>query len=315
MFCVKCGQKINDDTVFCPNCGQSQTENSSSAAPQAAKYEEPAQAQTPAFNPQPQAPQVPQAQQFSNHPAAKSKKKRGCLTALIIFIIVLAVAGAGVYFLVPGLMKPYDLGIKSTKDAYTRAMEKLGITKDESPTKGAADDYKITYGAPHDVNAELTSEEVTAFLNENRPPYYAIKNVQVRVNDDGSIEAIGTLTTSYVFNNILGGQYTKKDAQSALPMLGLIPDTVNVYLKVSGSVMDNQAQDLDVQSVKVMGIPIPESLIRSSMSFINETFDSYLGRECDRVGAHVDRVTIEKGKLNFKGTLPSSVNRAQLGLS
>lgn len=309
MFCINCGQNIKEGSVFCPSCGQKQTENSNSAVSQA-QTQVPA---APVTNTQYSTSQAPQAQPYQAYPTVKPKKKHGCLTAFIIFLAVILIGAAAVYFLLPGLSGPADLGIKSSREAYESALEKLDITKDVSPVGGRADDYIITYGAPQVVDAGLTSEELTSFFNENRPDYYAVKNVQVRVNDDGTIEASGSLDTSYVFNNMLYGQYSKEDAKSALPMLGLIPDDVNFYFKVAGSVVDNQVQGIDIESVKVMGIGIPSSLISSALPFITQTLDNYIGNECSRVGAYVERAEVSNGRLAFNGSLPSSIERTPVG--
>lgn len=302
MFCTNCGQGINDGALFCPNCGQKQAEIISSSVTQPPSAQA---AGAPVYTTQPQVP--PYAP-----PMATQKKKHGCLTALIIVIVILALAAAAVYFLVPGLLRPYDLGIKSTREAYERSMEKMGISKDTSPVSGTADDYKITYGASHAVDTALTSEEITSFFNENRPPYYAVKDVQVRINGDGSIEASGRLDTSYVFNKMLYGQYSKQDAQSALPMLGLIPDNVNIYFKVTGGVEDNQVHGLNVESVSVMGIGLPQSLIASAEPFVTQVLDIYIAKECARVGASIESVDVSNGKLDFNGSLPSSITRIPL---
>jgi uncharacterized Zn finger protein (UPF0148 family) len=304
MFCIKCGQSIPDGTVFCPNCGQQQTGTSGSAAPQAYTYQQPA-AQVMSPPPQPQA--------YQAYPAAKPKKKRGCLTAFLIVLAVVIIGAAGVYFLLPGMSKPVDLGIRSSREAYESALKKLAIIKDKSPAKGAADDYSIIYGEPHDVDTSLTSEELTSFFNENRPPYYAVKNVQVRINDDGSIEASATLDTSYVFNEMLGSQYSKKDAQSALPMLGLIPKSVNIYFKAEGGVENNQVEGLSVDAVTVMGIPIPQSLIGDNLSFITNTLDSYIANECSKVGAYISSVEADNGTIDIQGSVPSSIERIPAG--
>lgn len=299
MFCNNCGQKIDDGAVFCPNCGYKQTE-SGAAPPQSPAYE---------VSPAPMINPPPQTQPTGAYPIAKPKRHHGCLTAFIIFIVILLLAAAAVYFFVPGLHKPSDLGVKSSMDAYTSAMAKLGITKDESPAGGTADNYTITYGAPHAVDTGLTSEEITSFFDENRPPYYAVKNVQVRVNDDGSIEAAGNLDTNYVFSEILNRQYTKQDAQKELPMLGLIPNTVNVYLKVSGSVENNQLKNFNIETVKIMGVTIPQSLITPNYSFIANTLNSYIAREFTKAGANIDHAGISDGKLDIRGSIPSSVTR------
>jgi hypothetical protein len=310
MFCISCGQNIPDGTTFCPNCGQKQTEASGGTAPYTPVYTAPG---APVGKPPAQTYQAPQTPQYQAYPPVRHKKKHGCLTAFLITLAVLIVGAAGVYFFLPGMSRPVDLEIRSSRESYESAMKKLLIIKDESPVSGKAEEYSITYGAPQNVDTSLTSEELTSFFNENRPPYYAVKNVQVRINDDGSIEASGTLDTNYVFDIMLNGRYSKKDAQSAMPMLGLIPDNINIYFKAEGGVEDNQVENLQVDSVSVMGIPIPMSLINDNMSFITNTLDNYISSECSRVGAYISSIKTENGEISFEGSLPSSVERIPIG--
>lgn len=307
MFCSNCGQSISEGIVYCPNCGSKLEEAAGTAPAQAAV---PAPTGKPAYG-QPHEPYAPAP--YPQAPAARPKKKRGCLTALIVILIILAAAAAAVYFFVPGLFQPNDLGIRPSEGAYESAMVKLNIQKDRAPTEGDVEDYIISYGAPQKVEAHLTSEELTAFFNNNRPPYYAVKDVQVRINDDGTIEASGKLDTDYIFNQMLDGTYTREDAKKALPMLGLIPDTVNVYFKASGEVGNNQVYGLEISSAKVMGVPIPQSLIGPNLSFITDTLDSYAARASSKSGAYVDQVTIDDGQLYFKGSLPASIERVPAG--
>ncbi|MEL4106554.1 zinc ribbon domain-containing protein [Oscillospiraceae bacterium WX1] len=303
MFCVNCGQKLDDDTLFCPGCGQKQDKGQTSSAPTGQNPPAP----SPVTTPQPV--QLPHQTYIPATPAHKPRKKHGCLIALIIVIVLLAAAVAAVYFLIPGLLRPNDLGIKSTRAAYESAMVKIGVTKDAAPTSGSANDYKIIYGAPHDVSTALSSEELTSFFNENRPSYYAVKNVQVRVNPDGTIEASAKLDTSYVFNNMLFGQYTRQDAQKALPMVGLIPNDVNIYFKVNGSVVNNTVRGLDIADVKVMGIDIPQDLISQAEPFVTQVLNTYIASENARAGTSIDLLQADNGKLDLKGSLPDSVSR------
>ena len=60
-------------------------------------------------------------------------------------------------------------------------IKKLNYIKDAAPTSGIEDDYTYVYGALTNVDVEFTSEELTAFFNENRPSYYALKNVQIKI--------------------------------------------------------------------------------------------------------------------------------------
>lgn len=321
MFCKNCGQKVPDNAAFCPKCGQNVGTATVKTTPAPTPIYQP---QAPIYQPQ-QSPvyrpqQVPayqsqsgyQAQPAAVAVAAVRPKKHGGLIALLIVIIVLLGGFIAVTFLVPGLVLPVNLGVKSTYEGYVNAMDKLGLQKDEAPKTGEAEDYSVVYSGSHAVDTALTSEELTSFVTENRPPYFAVKNVQIRINEDGTIEASGKLETSYVFEQVLDGNYTIEDAKRALPMLGLIPANVNLYAKFTGSVVDNHIEGLDVDSISVMGITIPNDLIESNETFIVDTIDGFIERVNAKSGADIELMAVENGKLDIKGNMPSYIERVPL---
>lgn len=275
MKCRNCGQTINDNAAFCNTCGAVQNPN-----------------QQPNMQP-------------------KVKKRSGCLTSFLVFVGIIAVIAMAAYFLMPGLLRPYDLDVKASTKAYESAIGKLKLIKDEAPAKGTADDYKITYGAPQEVEISLSSEELTSFLTVNRPEYYALENVQIRINVDDTIEAAATVDTSYIFNEVLGGKYSKEDANKAFPMLGLLPAKVNVYCKFSGGIENNKLEDFSMDKISVMGISIPADLAGSQETnkFIKDSFDSYLAKITEKSGASCDLLQVADGKLDFAGQVPSTISR------
>ncbi len=304
MFCNKCGQQIPDNAAFCPKCGQTTagTVKTAPAPTPPPVYQQPVY-QQPVYQPQPVYPGQPGAA------AAVKPKKHGGLIAFLIVIIVLLLGFVAVTFLVPGLVLPVNLGVKSTQAGYLSAMSKFGYQKDEAPQTGKAEDYKYVYSGLHSADTALTSEELTSFSNENRSSYHAIKNVQILINEDGTIEVSGKLDTAYVFEKVLNGDYTMEDAKRALPMLGLIPASVNLYGKIAGSVVNNHIEGLRVEKISVMGITIPNDLIDSNEYFIVDTLDGFIERTCEKSGANVELMTVENGKLIVKGVLPSSLER------
>jgi len=312
MFCKSCGQQIPDNAAFCPKCGQTVNASAPKTAPAAAPAPAPVYQPQPAPVYQPQQAPVYQQPVYQTQPAAVAAvkpKKRGGLIALLIIIIVLLAGFIAVTFLVPGMVRPVNLGVKSSLEDYQTAMDKVGLTRDETPTAGTIEDYQVVYSGSHAVDEALTSEELTSYVNENRPPYFAVKNVQIRINNDGTVEASGTLNTAYVFEHVLGGEYSMEDAQRALPMLGLIPDNVNLYVKLSGGVVNNHVRGLDIDSVSVMGITIPNDLIDSNEDFIVDTVDGLIARVNAKSGSNIEQLDFDNGKLNVKGTLPSYTER------
>ena len=316
MFCKNCGQQIPDIAAFCPKCGQTTAAAVKPAPPppppvyqqQVPVY----QPQPPVYQPQPPIYQPQPVYQGQAAAMAVRPKKHGGLIAFLVVVIVLLGGFIAITFLVPGLVRPVGLGVKSTYEGYMSAMSKFGYQKDDAPQTGEAEDYRYVYSGLHSVDTALTSEEMTSFSNENRSSYHAIKDVQIRFNDDGTVEASGKLETAYVFEKILNGDYTMEDAKRALPMLGLIPASVNLYGKFSGSVVNNHIEGLNVEKISVMGITIPNDLIDTNEYFIVDTLDGFIERTCAKSGSSVESMTIENGKLKVKGVLPSSLERIPL---
>lgn len=241
------------------------------------------------------------------------KKKKGWLKFLIT-ILVLGLVVVALGFIFPGLIWTKSLGVSYTKADYDSIMAKLEYIKDSAPTTGTAEDYKYVYGELVNVNVSFTSEELTAFLNYNRPDYFAVKNVQIKLNNDGSMEASGNLNVDYVLNEFLSGEYSRANIQEEIPALGLLPKTVNVYIKASGSVYNNSAISPSVQSLSVQGISIPSKYYASSeavseiTSGVNNLINSYNKKST----AVFENISVENSKLNFKGQVPSSLERTPL---
>ncbi|MFA6309343.1 MAG: hypothetical protein WC677_06345 [Clostridia bacterium] len=240
-------------------------------------------------------------------------RRNGCLTAIIVFLAVVIAAAVSIYIFLPGMFRPYDLGVKTSEQAYNSAINKLNFTKDTAPKTGVPKDYKIKYGKPHKVNIALSNEEVTSFINFNRPDYYALKNFQFRVNPDNTVESTGTLNTSYVFSKILKGKYNNDDASKIFPMIKILPN-VNFYFKFAGGVKNNKISNLEVQKVGIMGISIPTNLVNSdnAISFIKENLDSYINSTNKESGSSYGLVQAANEKLQFKGTIPSSIEHIKV---
>ena len=96
MYCQNCGQKIPDDSRFCPLCGQSNTPPQSQQTPQQDPQQEP--------NQQPYQ-QMPYQQPYQQGPyqqqPVRAKKKTGCLigaivsAVLIVVLVIALIAGGG----------------------------------------------------------------------------------------------------------------------------------------------------------------------------------------------------------------------------
>ena len=231
---------------------------------------------------------------------------------MLIFALIVIALTITLGFVFPGLIWQKDLGVRYTRADYESALTKLKYIKDGIPEGLSADEYIYNYGPVVDVNIKLTSAEITAFINTDRPSYYAVKNVQVRINDDGTIDASGALNTDYVLNKFLGGRYSKTEIAKEMPALGLLPASVNVAANFSGSVINNSSSG-SLNSLEVQGIPIPSTYINSSeaVNVLTNAINDAIEVGNTKSGSNINRIAVDSGELNIDGSFASSLTRTK----
>ena len=319
MFCRSCGSTIADQSTSCPSCGQ------------------PVQP----IAPQQTAPVEQAAPQYydARPPQAPPRKKRyGCLTALVVVLVIIIGGIAAIYFLLPGLLRPVDLGVPSSREAYESAMKKLGYSKDEAPQTGTEADYNYAFGPIKTVSIRLTSEEATSFMNYNRPSFFPVRNVQVKVGSgaivnqftltgeaslsalpvsaagDAPVEITGTISRDFVINNLLSGQFSDQEIQNALREIGidrLLPANFDLYVKMSGAIVDNVIVNLRIYEASIMGIAIPQQFVTSldARNIVSGAINKLLEDHNARSGAYFVSVRAANGEILIDGQIPSSLTR------
>ncbi len=275
MKCEKCGKELHDGTQFCESCGHPVN---------------------------------------TNEVHKQSKKKKGCLIGVLSFLGVIGIILTCIAIFLPGFFGPKDLGIKTSKAAYESAIAKMNYQKDTAPSSGVAEDYTYTYGELKEIKTGLISEELTSFFNYNRPEYYALKKVQIRINPDNTVEFSGAIDTDYFLNKVLGGKYSEQEISKAFPLIKVIPGSVNVYAQFSGEIADNKAVSFAFSDIEVMGIGLPSSLYNteSAKTEISNLLDNFLAKTTDKTKGTYDSVKVENGELTINGKLPSSLKREEV---
>ena len=242
----------------------------------------------------------------------KPKKKKRLLRFLLIFVLTASIITIILGFMFPGLLWAKDLGIRYTTADYESAIKKLKYVKDAVPTGKDQNEYIYKYGAVTDVDINFTSEEITAFINTNRPSYYALKNVQVRLNNDGTVDIVGKVDTDYVLNEIIGGKYSKEEIAKNMPALGILPKYVNVSVNFKGSIIDN-ISDGNINSASVQGISIPDKYTKSSeaQKVAIESINNFTKTRNGLTNSTVDKLLTVGNELILKGKFPTSLTRTK----
>jgi hypothetical protein len=245
-----------------------------------------------------------------NNIVTQTKPKKKWLKRLIIFVIIVGIIIVVLGYLFPGLIWAKSLNVKYTKEDYASIMEKLDYIKDDVPIGVNIEEYEYKYGKLKNVNIEFTSEELTAFFNEERPSYFPVKNVQILINENGTIEAVATANVDYFLNNVMTGKYSRKEISKEMPALGILPNNVNLYLKVEGSITNNKST-LGIDSVAVQGIPLGDNITKSNeaINTVTEAIDKLMSDFNAKTGSDFYKIYVENGRIKFQAKVISSLER------
>jgi hypothetical protein len=232
------------------------------------------------------------------------------LMVVIIFIILVIVLMVGYYGFVPGLStvmgadKPKDLGVKYTKAHYDQFSNKLNgdiipITTSVSPAES------ITYSGKIDVNKDFSQEEISSRLNYGRWKYMPIKNVQVRINNDGSLE----FSANLVMDRIAGfieregmGKWSIDDVSKGMNFIKLVRVDPPIYARLKASISNNQPNG-NIEAITVGKFNVPLETVNA-----NETAISLFRAITSKASSfYAKSVTFNQGKMHFEGTLPAKM--------
>ena len=324
VFCMNCGKKTDANAAtdisgqnavssnqnqFAPDnhttYGQSTADSSVQPGPAAYTYAQ------QSGHPQHASPGSPGYSQQQQVPPKKRGCVKGCLVTVIALLVIAALLFAGAFFLLPGLIRPADLGVEVSEAAYDSAHDKLGYSKDVSPQDGDRSDYIVEYSGSHPISTALTSEELTSMFGYNRSVYTRFENPQVRFNEDGTIDAAVRVNLNYVFQELLMGQYDLTDLQSVFPPARVLPATVNLQGNFAGRVVNNQLELASLNSARVQGISVPQGLLSASSthSFVERNIDNYIQSANERTGSSYDLIEVRNQELVIEGMFPDAIAR------
>lgn len=236
----------------------------------------------------------------------RKNKKGSFLKKFLIFLGIAIVGLVALGFLFPGLFWAKDLGVKYTMDDYNSIINKLNY-KTNNIISG---EYDVNYGPVKNVDMTFTSEELTAFVNENNPGVNKLKNFQLRINNDGTIEIVCNINIDYLLNDLLDSKYSKEKIENEIPAIGILPDNVNLYIHFSGTVVNNKL-DLNIETISIQGMRIPYSFISDNKVRyeIESSVNNRISEFNIETGSNFNRISIDNSQIRIQGAIPSSIER------
>ncbi len=207
---------------------------------------------------------------------------------------------------IPGLSdllaatKPKDLGISYTVQDYSQAHKKTDIER-----KVISDDYQREFFLSpdnHFVDDTLTSQEVSAWLNERTWKHYPFSNLQIRFNPDNTVEASGNINFKKFIQylQVLDGK-TAIEAQqvsSYMPLSG----SPAFYLNFTGNVQNDQVE-IRFSKVKIGNLPISSGMTSSYTHRLVEFIEEKI---LNHPSVNFKELKPDNGFLKVVGTLPDT---------
>ena len=217
------------------------------------------------------------------------------LLVLILFAALLAAAG---WY----LLKPKALGISYTQKDLDSIKQKVTVTFAPLPADAPATKTIIVSGA-HPVDQTFTSAELTAAVDNrhNDYAYFPFRNVQIRVNPDGSVEGSGTINYQDAVNYLLTLGVSQKDITEGAAKFKIPNANLPVYLKASGAIINNDSQ-INFVTASIANINVPENLIKEFQPAVNGLIESVI--KSRQPSYHIEKLEVVNGQIHFAGTAP-----------
>jgi hypothetical protein len=221
---------------------------------------------------------------------------KGLIKFLVVLVVIAAVLIGG-YFIVFRTGK--TVGVKSTAADLQSYTDKTGVTFDEN-SAGYMDYLTGKYKAlgSKEVKGFLTQEEVTAIINKTTATDGVFKNFSVKFNADGTAEA------SFTVGNNIEPFYTvvpqARDYDKFIKMAVGSPVYYKVDLNYLGG---NKFQSTSLNAQFGM-IPLPIDTVTEQTTPAGTMVNGIL---TGMAGLKIDKFEIVEGRINFEGTIPTSV--------
>ena len=223
----------------------------------------------------------------------------------LVIVVVLVLGYLG---FVPGVSnifgsnKPRDLGVTYTAADYASAHARNGTTHTVLPAGSVPN---IIFSGSHPVNTVYTQAEINALINNRQWSNYPLKNCQLKINPDNTVEFSGTLITDR-----LKGYETALnlgDMSAILDYLKYLPGDPAFYAKGTVEVENGQVVNTDITEFKLGNITLTNQVQDNLQGITNDVYSEIAAYP----GFSITTLKFSNGEVQFVGTLPDSARTIQ----
>ena len=223
-------------------------------------------------------------------------------------LVIVAVLVLGYLGFVPGVSnifgsnKPKDMGVTYTAADYASAHARNGTTRSVLPAGSVP---SITFSGSHQVNTVYTQAEINALLNNRQWTNYPLKDCQLKINPDNTVELSGII----IMNRLKG--YEKalnlNDMGTILDYLKYFPGDPAFYAKGNIEVVNGQIVNTEISEFKVGNLNFTKQIQDNLPGLINNAYSEIAAYP----GFSITTLKFTNGKVQFVGTLPDSARTIQ----
>jgi hypothetical protein len=224
---------------------------------------------------------------------------------VLVIVVVLVLGYLG---FVPGVSnifgsnKPRDLGVTYTAADYASAHARNGTTHTVLPAGSVPN---IIFSGSHPVNTVYTQAEINALINNRQWSNYPLKNCQLKINPDNTIEFSGTL----IIDRLKGYETSLNlgDMSAILDFLKYLPGDPAFYAKGTVEIENGQIVNTDITEFKLGNITLTNQVQDNLQSLTSNVYSEIAAYP----GFSITTLKFSNGDMQFKGTLPDSARTIQ----
>lgn len=235
------------------------------------------------------------------------------LKVLSIFITlgILFWVGTVVTAKIKFVLKPKDLGIVLSPKNYDSFLAKakteigkMAVSKLESTSENNAIVKTIDFEDAIPLKETFTQEEISARITYSTWENMPLKNTQIKVHKDGTVEVAGILATQKLagFIEEIKGGINISNVNEIISYTKKIPVDMPVHILFKASVTEN-VPSIDLKEFSVATQPI--DLEKYGGSKAAEALTSYIFMQVPEF--YAKSVTFEDGKMSFEGRVPKKI--------
>lgn len=192
-----------------------------------------------------------------------------------------------------------DLGIKVTVAESAAAIKKVGTEIIPLPAGTAAEKgFRLEGSKP--ASFTMTSQEISAHSNNRSWKNYPLKNVQIKIHDDGTIESSAILIISKALPYAMGLGYSEAQINAAIQKYQIPPVEVPIYVLGKGSVTNDQVA-VNAAQIKIGNVQVPNNIISEVNTGASAVLNDLISKNSQSF--HCESLTFANGKLDFKGKI------------